>query len=184
MIGHKVKSMKIVILVFIIYSSSLFSQSRSKDIHKLLTEIKVQDELFSDSNCALQISNYLISVNSYLDSSNIELLLKKCNFNYNNLDTIVFSLALEGSNRFPSILVIYINTVDVNGEKEAKQFYINGRDKLKSRKVKFEVFPNYKFDRNYAYKCPCINRGSNPVIRYYIIRNERENIIAEIFYLL
>jgi len=177
--------MKIIIsLIIITYSSTLFSQGVNREIHKVLTEIKVQNELFTDSNCALEISNYLISLNSYLDSSNIELLLKKCNFDYNILDTIAISLTLEGSNRFPGILAIYINTVDANGIREIEGFFIDGKNKLKRRKVKFEVFLNYQFDINNTYKCPYTYRDANPVIRYYFIKSESKYLKQEIFYLL
>ena len=197
------KPINLLWILLFINTIPAYSQINSMIIHESVDSIVIQRSEFEDTNCYNWISSYTYQLNSFLDSNVIETILEKSQFNYENMDTMVFSFFFEQHRKMYS-LVVFINTVELAANKQMYKYFLNEKrvkikitdndgnkqkakyyyrsQKIKRLKIKFGLYPNYRFDVENNKKCPRHCRDTFPVIRYYFIKEEQSTLRLPVFY--
>lgn len=197
------KSINLLWALLFINTIPMYSQINNTIIHESVDSIVIQRAEFEDTNCYNLISSYVYQLNTFIDSNVIETILGKGHFNYENLDTMVFSFFFEQHRKVYS-LVIFINTVDLDGNKQMLKYFLDMKrvklkitdddgnkqmakyyyslQKIKRLKIKYDLYPNYRFDVENNKKCLRSSRGTFPVVRYYFIKERQALLRLPVLY--
>ena len=197
------KSINLLWVLLFINTVPMYSQINNTIIHESVDSIVIQRVEFEDTNCYYLISSYVYQLNTFLDSNVIETVLEKGHFNYENMDTLIFSFFFEQYRKVYS-LVIFINTVDLDGNKQMFKYFLDMKrvklkitdddsnkqmakyyyslQKIKRLKIKYGLYPNYRFDVENNKKCPRSSRGTFPIVRYYFIKERQALLRLPVLY--